>query len=140
MFERICPKCNVPMVGDKCIKESCGRKTVTSSTIYWCDECNVPIFDKICPVCGTEGVYTATDIRPVFPEERLLIGILTKRDNPLCYMDKSVMKVSGCFRTEEGPRDYLKIMSYIGTAHKQGYNAYEAIRNAISGTPDFIFG
>ena len=40
---------------------------------------------------------------------------------------------------EEGARDYLKIMSYIGTAHKQGYNAYEAIRNAISGNTDFIF-
>ena len=54
-------------------------------------------------------------------------------------MIKVKTKVSGCFRTEEGARDYLKIMSYIGTAHKQGYNAYEAIRNAISGNPDFIF-
>lgn len=55
-------------------------------------------------------------------------------------MIKVKMKVSGCFRTEEGARNYLKIMSYIGTAHKQGYNAYEAIKNAISGNPDFIFG
>ena len=53
-------------------------------------------------------------------------------------MIKVKTKVSGCFRTEEGARDYLKIMSYIGTAHKQGYNAYEAIKNAISGNPDFI--
>ncbi|BDF33322.1 hypothetical protein CE91St62_13870 [Lachnospiraceae bacterium] len=48
-------------------------------------------------------------------------------------------KVSGCFRSEEGARDYLKIMSYVGTAHKQGHNAYDAIRNAISGCPEFIF-
>ena len=48
-------------------------------------------------------------------------------------------KVSGCFRTEEGARDYQKIMSYVGTAHKQGYNAYEAIKKAISGHPNFIF-
>ena len=54
-------------------------------------------------------------------------------------MIKVKTKVSGCFRTEEGARDYLKIMSYVGTAHKQGYNAYEAIKNAISGHPDFIF-
>ena len=54
-------------------------------------------------------------------------------------MVKVKTKVSGCFRTEEGARNYLKIMSYIGTAHKQGYNAYEAIKNAISGNPDFIF-
>lgn len=54
-------------------------------------------------------------------------------------MIKVKTKVSGCFRTEEGARDYLKIMSCIGTAHKQGYNAYEAIKNAISGHSDFIF-
>ena len=54
-------------------------------------------------------------------------------------MIKVKTKVSGCFRTEEGARDYLKIMSYVGTAHKQGYNAYEAIKNAISGHPNFIF-
>ena len=54
-------------------------------------------------------------------------------------MIKVKTKVSGCFRTEEGARDYLKIMSYVGTAHKQGYNAYEAIKKAISGHPDFIF-
>ena len=54
-------------------------------------------------------------------------------------MIKVKAKVSGCFRTEEGVRDYLKIMSYVGTAHKQGYNAYEAIKNAITGHPDFIF-
>ena len=54
-------------------------------------------------------------------------------------MIKVKTKVSRCFRTEEGARDYLKIMSYVGTAHKQGYNAYEAIKNAITGHPDFIF-
>lgn len=54
-------------------------------------------------------------------------------------MIKVKTKVSGCFRSEEGAREYLKIMSYIGTARKQGYNAYEAIKNAISGSPDFIF-
>lgn len=54
-------------------------------------------------------------------------------------MIKVKTKVSGCFRSEQGARDYLKIMSYIGTAHKQGYNAYEAIKNAISGTSDFVF-
>ena len=54
-------------------------------------------------------------------------------------MVKVKTKVSGCFQTEEEARDYLKIMSYIRIAHKEGYNAYEAIKNAISGNPDFIF-
>ncbi len=54
-------------------------------------------------------------------------------------MIKVKTKVSGCFRKEQGARDYLKIMSYIGTAHKQGYNAYLAIKQAILGRSDFIF-
>lgn len=54
-------------------------------------------------------------------------------------MIKVKTKVSGCFRSEDGAVDYLKIMSYIGTAHKQGHNAYDAIKHAISGNPDFIF-
>lgn len=48
MIERICPKCRVPMNGDKCIKPNCGCATKMSSTIYWCDDCNVPIFENIC--------------------------------------------------------------------------------------------
>ena len=54
-------------------------------------------------------------------------------------MIKTKTKVSGCFRSIEGARDYLKIMSYIGTATKQKYNPYEAIRQAILGEPYNIF-
>ena len=55
-------------------------------------------------------------------------------------MVKVKTKVSGYFRTEDGAKDYLKIMSYVGTAHKHGFNAYEAIKNAFSVNPEFIFG
>lgn len=55
-------------------------------------------------------------------------------------MTKAKTKISGCFRKEEGARDYLKIMSYASTARKNGINAYEAIREAISDNPEFIFG
>jgi transposase len=48
-------------------------------------------------------------------------------------------KVSGCFRSIEGAENYLKIMSYVGTAKKLKFNPYEAIRQAILGTPEFIF-
>ena len=57
MIERICPKCRVPMDGEKCIKPNCGSVTEMASTIYWCKECNVPIFEKTCPICeGTENI------------------------------------------------------------------------------------
>ena len=54
-------------------------------------------------------------------------------------MIKVKTKVSGCFRSEEGAQEYLTIMSYIGTAHKHGLNAFTAIREALSGNPDIIF-
>ena len=79
-----------------------------------------------------------------------LVGRLEKYKAPVCLfihnfkvpfdnnqaerdirMIKVKTKVSSCFRSEDGARDYLKIMSYVGTAHKQGHNAYDAIRKAF---------
>lgn len=94
MIERICPKCKVPMNGEKCIKPNCGCTTKVSSTIYWCDTCNIPIFDNVCPSCGEEGRYISTDIRPVFPEENVLISIVLK-DDPAKYQKSSVWYGSG---------------------------------------------
>jgi len=54
-------------------------------------------------------------------------------------MIKTKTKVSGCFRSLEGAVNYLKIMSFVGTARKHGINSYQAIKYAISGTPEVIF-
>jgi len=54
-------------------------------------------------------------------------------------MIKVKTKVSGCFRSGEGAQEYLTIMSYIGTAHKHGINAFSAIREALNGNSDIIF-
>jgi len=54
-------------------------------------------------------------------------------------MVKVKTKVSGCFRTDQGARDFLRIMSYVGTAKKQGVNAFEAIRQALAGRPQIIW-
>jgi transposase len=60
-------------------------------------------------------------------------------DNNLAERDirmiKTKIKVSGCFRSLVGAQNYLKIMSYVGTAKKHGISAYEAIRQAILGNP-----
>jgi transposase len=53
-------------------------------------------------------------------------------------MIKTKTKVSGCFRSLDGAHSYLKIMSFVGTAKKHGFNAYQAIRQAISGKPNFF--
>ena len=96
MIERICPKCRVPMNGEKCIKSNCGCATKMSSTIYWCDECNIPIFENVCSTCGTKGKYISTDIRPVFPEENALISIILA-DDPAKYQESSVWYGSGAY-------------------------------------------
>lgn len=96
MIERICPKCRVPMNGEKCIKPNCGCLTKMSSTIYWCKKCNVPIYEKICPVCGTEGNYVSTDIRPVFPEENMLISIILE-NNSMYYQKASIWYGNGVY-------------------------------------------
>ena len=89
MIEKICPKCRVPMTGDRCIKPDCGCNTEVSTTIYWCDDCNIPIFENRCPICGRDGEYVSTDIRPVFPEENMLVSILLT-DDPFRYQKCSM--------------------------------------------------
>ena len=96
MIERICPKCKVPMKGEKCIKKNCGCNTEMSSTIYWCEECNIPIYEKVCSLCGHEGKYIATDLRPVFPEEQILLAFIFGKE-PFYYKTKSVWYGSNAY-------------------------------------------
>ena len=129
MIERICPKCRVPMDGEKCIKPNCGSVTEMASTIYWCKECNVPIFEKTCPICEGIGEYIATDMRPVFPEENVLISLILA-DDPLKYQKSSVWFGSGVYivdgkkvklpiaRINQLPLDEINVL-------KQKYDAFE---------------
>lgn len=96
MIERICPKCNIPMNTDKCVNPDCQAKTITSTKIFWCEECNVPTFDEICPRCGKATHYIATDLRPVFPEENMLVSLLIN-DEPFKYQKESVWYGSNAY-------------------------------------------
>jgi transposase len=48
-------------------------------------------------------------------------------------MPKLRQKVSGCFRSKEGERNFSVIRSCISTAKKRGQNAFETIKKALSG-------
>ncbi len=50
-------------------------------------------------------------------------------------MVKVKTKVSGCFRTEEGCRDFLNILAYTSTAKKHNVNPFHAILFAVKGLP-----
>ena len=101
MIEKICPIHNVPIDGEKCSKDGCEARPIISTTLYWCNECRVPVFGekdeqiknrKInrCLICGNECKYISTDMRPVFPEERLLIAILLKEKDLHIFDDVSI--------------------------------------------------
>lgn len=56
-------------------------------------------------------------------------------------MPKVKQKVSGCFRTPQGAKNYCVIRSYCATMHKQGANIFESLVAAFKGvTPQPCFG
>lgn len=48
---------------------------------------------------------------------------------------KTKVKVSGCFRSEEGASNYVELMSYLSTCRKHGIGVYEAYLSAFRGDP-----
>ncbi len=88
-----CKKCKRETIYDKC--EICNEITENDIPVlvYWCENCKTPLIkleneDKNCSLCNSTTKYLASDIRPVFPEERLLFEILTSK--PLEYKNCSV--------------------------------------------------
>ena len=91
-----CNKCNIETNDSVC--PLCGETTVEDLPVevYWCSECGTPVIqtstqaDKgICPICKRKTKYLASDLRPVFPEERLLVELLLKK-KPNELLKKSV--------------------------------------------------
>jgi hypothetical protein len=82
--------------------------------IYWCEHCGIPTFNKKCSICNSEGKYIGTDIRPVFPEERLLIEIILGK--PFEFAEKSMWNTSG--------------NNYIVNGKKIKFSIQETIKNS----------
>lgn len=98
MIEKICPVHNIPVYKERCVKDGCDARPIISTTIYWCPVCKVPVFEKHCAVCGSDCSYMSTDVRPVFPEEKLLLAILLRKESPLDLDNSSVWNgTSGYF-------------------------------------------
>lgn len=90
-----CANCNRTSYSNIC--EVCGGKTQQDTPIelFWCDSCHVPVIVEVsdtgthhCPICGKQIRYLAKDLRPVFPEERLLLEII--KNKPFAYKNASV--------------------------------------------------
>ncbi|MGA8163833.1 MAG: IS66 family transposase [Waddliaceae bacterium] len=53
-------------------------------------------------------------------------------------MVKLKQKISGCFRTFHGGEILCRARSYISTARKQGWNIWDALSDAIRGSPHLL--
>jgi phosphoadenosine phosphosulfate reductase len=91
-----CKNCKIETNESNCAV--CGSKTIQDLPVevYWCKHCKTPIIqtvnqmDKgICPICGEPTKYMCADLRPVFPEERLLMELLLGK-KPKAYFSSSV--------------------------------------------------
>ncbi|MDB2116838.1 phosphoadenosine phosphosulfate reductase family protein [Clostridium paraputrificum] len=91
MIKYYCNNCKVEMESSEC--SICGERTQIKSQLYWCKECNVPMYESKCLVCNSKGKLIGTDLRPVFPEERLLLEILI--NEPFKFKEASVWNTSG---------------------------------------------
>ena len=91
-----CRSCNIETNDTVC--PICGTNTVEDipTEVYWCSHCCTPIIQEenqvdkgICPICSSETKYMAKDLRPVFPQERLLLEILLGK-TPHEFIEQSV--------------------------------------------------
>jgi phosphoadenosine phosphosulfate reductase len=97
-----CFDCNQEIFSDECPFQGKGIHNVEEipnnavpSQIQWCGLCKAPISvylndasKELCPLCGNKTKFLCTDVRPVFPAERLLFELI--KGEPLKYKDCSV--------------------------------------------------
>lgn len=53
-------------------------------------------------------------------------------------MTKVKLKISGCFRSQEGADRFCRIRGYISTSRKRGINVIQSLENAIRGQPELF--
>lgn len=69
-------------------KNSVTKNDRFSAQLNWCASCRIPVFDENnsvgavckCPLCHGKTEYLSSDLRPVFPEERLLLELLLEKE------------------------------------------------------------
>lgn len=93
MIKYICNKCD-NLSCETSVCPVCKQRTyIDKSEVFYCEQCNIPLFEEVCSICNNKGKYIGTDIRPVFPEERLLLECIVSK--PFDFVEKSVWNTSG---------------------------------------------
>lgn len=139
-----CKHCNIETNETLC--PVCGNATVEDlpTKIYWCSHCRTPILQYVnqanegyCPICKRKAKYLSADIRPVFPEERLLIECLLEKEpnrwaqasvwasDSRYYVDgKSIPISRSLFATADANNLQQQIKQY---PQKENYKYFDAI-------------
>ena len=111
MIRYICNNCD-QLICESSVCPVCKNRTyIDISEIYYCNKCNIPLFDKMCPICSCEAKYIGTDIRPVFPEERLLLEVI--EGEPFKYVNKSIWNTTGNNYFIDGEKVKLTIKNIV---------------------------
>lgn len=120
-----CKNCGVEQVSDTC--SICGAQTYDIPiSVYWCSKCQSPIIleqlekidnsdyhsnKTICPCCHDKDnnlSFMTADVRPVFPEERILLDVLSGApvaSNPESFLwisSASILYVDGISKRIHG--------------------------------------
>ena len=102
MRKYMCKKCN-DLICETSICPICKNRTeLFESKVFWCTHCKAPSYYSQCVQCGSNCEDIGTDIRPVFPEERLLLEILI--DAPFSLSDKAVWNTGSNHYIVDGKR------------------------------------
>ena len=111
MIKYVCSNCD-NLICESSTCPVCNNRTyIDKSEIYYCKHCNIPLFDNACSICGKKSEYIGTDIRPVFPQERLLLEAIEKE--PFKYVGKSVWNTSGNYYFVNGEKIKFSVKNII---------------------------
>ena len=126
MQRYICAHCD-DLECESSVCPICGERTyLAESKVYWCDTCNTPTYNETCDCCGGSCRYIASDIRPVFPQERLLIEILI--GEPMKFCNSSVFSSGGGSYFIDGKKIILPLTELIKTPAEKVISLLEQYR------------
>lgn len=111
MIKYLCKYCD-DLKCDTSLCPVCGKRTeIAESSIYWSRKLNTPLFDEYCVSESEQCEKIGTDIRPVYPEERLLLEIL--EGVPMAYAGKSIWNTGSNRYVIDGEKITIPYSKYI---------------------------
>lgn len=111
MIKYVCNNCDNLICESSTCPVCKNRTYIDKSEIYYCKHCNIPLFDNLCSICGNRSEYIGTDIRPVFPQERLLLESIEGK--PFKYAGKSVWNTSGNYYFVDGNKIKFSVKDVV---------------------------